>query len=317
MIAIVLLLGAAAVLGAAMRWLPDSGWVYRSPRLGIAAWYAAFTTAAVAVGAAFVESFVPWPAAGAVCTAVIWCSEAMSPGHPPLAWIAARVLAGGVVLAGGLAALRVLRSTRTVVGARRRHRDLVRLAGRRSAGLDATVIDHPQPAAFVVSRRSCGVVVTSGALHQLSDTELAAVLAHERAHAAGYHQVLLDVTRIVALTVPRLRVAGVAREQIARLVEMRADEVAARRHPRRELASALVAMSTGHPGGSIAPGGVPAATGGDTAERLHRLMRPPRRLPAGVSSVLWTALAVLPAAPLAVAATCRWWPMLAVCPWGR
>jgi Zn-dependent protease with chaperone function len=247
---------------------------------------------------------------------VIWCTEAMSPGHTPLAWFTARLLAAAVVVTGGFAALRMWRSARVVAGGRRRHRDMVQLAGRRSADLDATVIDHPQPAAFVVSGQSCGVVVTSGALHQLSAAELAAVLAHERAHAAGHHQVLLDVSRIVALALPRLRVAGIARDQIARLIEMRADEVAAGDHSRRDLGRALVAMATGS-GGFAAPDGVVSATGGDTAERLHRLMRPPHRLPAGMSFALWAAVAALPATPLALAAACRWWPVLALCLWGR
>jgi hypothetical protein len=305
---------AIVVLGAALWWLSSAG--YRSPRLGNSAWHATFVTAAVAVRAALAEAFVPWPGSGAVCTAVIWSSEAMGPGHPPAAWFAAWLLAGGVVVAGGLAVLQVRCSTRTVVGARRRHRDMVRLAGRRSAGLNAAVSDHPWPAAYVVSRRSCGAVVTSGALHQLSDTELAAVLAHERTHAAGHRHVPLDVTRIAALALPRLRVARIAREQIAWLIEMRADEVAVQRHPRRDFARALVAEATGNGGGLAAPDSVPAATGGDTAERLRRLMRPPR-LPRGVRFVLRTTLTALPAAPLAVAAACRWRQVLAVCFWSR
>jgi hypothetical protein len=42
------------------------------------------------------------------------------------------------------------------------------------------------------------VVVTTGALQVLPAERVAAVLDHERAHAAGHHQLLTDVARLLA-----------------------------------------------------------------------------------------------------------------------
>ena len=315
MIAVVLAVLAAVVVAATLRWLPGARWVYRAPRLGIAAWYAVLATAVVAIGSAVAEALLPFPGSSAGgCTAAIWCTEAMGDGHGPLAWLAARLLAAATAAAAGLAVVRGTRSVRAIARSRRQHRDMVWLAGRRIADLNATVIEHPDPAAYVVSGGACGVVVTSGALDRLGEPELAAVLAHERAHAAGHHQMLLDVVRVAAFVLPRARVVATAGDQIERLVEMRADEVAAQRHPRLDLARALVAMTAGH--AAAAPGGLAAATGGDTVERLHRLMRPPRRLPRAIGAALTAAVVALPAVPLALAAACRWWPFLAACLWG-
>lgn len=312
MIAVILAVLAAAVATAALRWLPGARWAYRNPRLGIAAWYAVLLTVALASGSAVAEALVPWPGTSvAACTAVIWCDEATGDGHGPWVWLTARLLAGATMVAVVLAGVRIIGGTRTIVRSRRRHRDMLRVAGRPNAELDATVIDHPQPAAYVISGRRCGVVVTSGALHHLGEGELAAVLGHERAHASGHHQIVLDILKVL----PGAGVVAAARRQVERLVEMLADEVAAERYPRIDLARALVAMTARHAPGTT-PGGLVAATGGDTAERLHRLMRPPQQLPRQVGAAIWIAVAALPVAPMALAAACRWWPFLASCLWG-
>ncbi|MBO3736574.1 M56 family metallopeptidase [Actinoplanes flavus] len=299
MISILLLTVAATVLTAAAHWLPAASWVYRAPRLGIAAWYAALITGAAAIGCAVAEVLWPWQAAGE---------------HGPLVWLMVRLLAAGAVAVTALVLLRTARAARTIVDSRRRHRDLVRLTGRRRPDLDVTVIEHPQPAAYVAGP-SC-TVITSGALDCLDGREVAAVLAHERAHGAGRHQLLLDMLQIAALVLPRSRVVATAREQVGRLVEIRADEVATRRHAPLSLARALVAMTTTAPGGGpTAPAGVTAATGGHTAERMHRLMRPPPPLPTFASAVLLSAVIALPVLPPTLAAACRWWPILASCLW--
>ncbi|RSM71636.1 hypothetical protein DMB66_07260 [Actinoplanes sp. ATCC 53533] len=318
MITVVLLVFAALVTFSALRWLAVAAWTSRAPRLGIAAWYAVLGTVAIAIISAIAEALIPLPGATpAWCDAVIWCAEAMDDTHSPTAGFTARLLASLTAFAAMLTAIRVLHGARAVAQDRTRHRNAVCLAGRVREDLDATVIDHPQPAAYVISGRTCRVVVTSGALRHLSAAQLAAVLAHERAHAAGHHQLLLDVVRVTAAALPRFTVIATARDQVERLIEIRADDVAARRHRRVDLAHALVTMATTHHRESAAPPtGLAAATGGDATERLHRLMRPPRRLHHAVSVPSWAAVAVLPGVPLALAAACRWWPPLATCLWG-
>jgi Zn-dependent protease with chaperone function len=311
MISIVLLAVAVLVLTVAVRWLPAAGWVYRAPRLGIAAWYAVLLTGVAAVGFAAGELLWPWTgSAEQSCRSVLWCQQAGGE-HGPLMWLAIRVLAVSVVAAAGLILLRTARGVRRLAAARRRHRDMVRLTGRRRPDLDVMVIEHPLPAAYVAGP-SC-TVITSGALDRLGDNEVAAVLAHERAHGAGRHQWLLDVVQVAGLVLPRSRVVATAQEQVSRLVEICADEVAARQHAPLSLARALVAMTT--PGSTAAPAGYAGATGGHTAERMHRLMRPPHRLPTATTAAVAAAVVALPLLPPALAAACRWWPVLAACVW--
>lgn len=315
MTGLILIVVAAGVALAAIRLLPRAEWVYRAPRLGIVAWYTVLLTVAVAVGAALTEILLPWPAQWQTwCDGQAWCDGLGGARHGPVAWIGTRVVAAAASTAVLLRGARALRGTRTLARARRRHRDMVRLAGRRHTGLDATVIEHPRPAAYLAPGAARHPVVTSGAVGRLRPAELAAVVAHERAHADGHHQRLLDIVDVAALAVPRLRVVSTAREQIRRLIEMRADEIAAATHPPLMLARALVAMSAGP--GPAAPAGLVAATGGDTVERLHRLMRPPHRLPRPAEVAIVAAAVALPAAPLLLAAACGWWPVLSTCHWG-
>ncbi len=74
----------------------------------------------------------------------------------------------------------------------RAHAQAAPIVGRRlpvtSPGGDpAVVLDDPRPAAYCVPGRPGTIVLTSGALAVLDPAQLAAVLAHERAHLAGRH----------------------------------------------------------------------------------------------------------------------------------
>ena len=197
----------------------------------------------------------------------------------------------------------------------------VTLAGRPSAELGATVVLHAQPAAYVVAGRGRRVVVTTGALDALSGDELAAVLAHERAHAAGRHDLLLDGVRVLRQAFPAMAVFATAYVELRRLIEMRADEVAATRHSRLSLARALVVMASATDVGTPAPGspapvphGAVAVTGGDAVQRLHRLLAPPDPLSCGHRMVLVAAVALLAAGPAALLVTAQFLPVLSACP---
>jgi beta-lactamase regulating signal transducer with metallopeptidase domain len=111
------------------------------------------------------------------------------------------------------------------------------------------------------------------------------VLAHERAHLAGRHHVLVALTRGLAAIFPWVPVFSRGSAAVARLTEMSADDAAARRAGRRPLIEALLALGTEAPavpsvasGASVASG-VPvtglAAAGYAVAARLQRLLEPP------------------------------------------
>jgi beta-lactamase regulating signal transducer with metallopeptidase domain len=139
---------------------------------------------------------------------------------------------------------------------------------------------------------------------------LTAVLAHERAHAKGRHDLLLNGPRLLLTAFPSVPLFALAHTQLTRLVEIRADDIAIRHHPRLSLARALVTLAAAmayqqHEPAAHTVTGAVAATGGDAAERLQRLLNPPLPLPAGYRVVVAVALtvpALLPAATLTVAA---------------
>jgi len=180
-----------------------------------------------------------------------------------------------------------------------RHAQTARLVGQQVADLEATVLDDPRPAAYCLPGPQPTVVLTTGTLQLLDDAQLAAVLAHERAHLASRHHLLMTMARTGRMVFPFVPLMREADTQVARLTELHADD-AARAGDSGPLATALVILATG---GAVAPAMAAAAT--DVVQRVTRLLRPapplgPRRrlllraavLALAVSPVL---LALLPA----------------------
>jgi Zn-dependent protease with chaperone function len=288
-----ILLAFAAVLTAVIPGrLARVAWPYRSPRLGLLAWQASVHAIVIALALAGAVSVLHWHDAGALaCTVWRICLDALRGAHggsARLAGIAGLALLAALVARLSAGSAQMLRTLRH----RRRHRAMLCRAGRHDARLGATVISDPQPAAYLVPGRRPQVVVTTGALDKLSPEQLAAVVAHERAHAVGRHHWLRDTARLLQRAFPRVPVFAQAEAQVTRLVEMCADDVAAQRHPPINLARALVAMSEPGP----VPGALHAA-GGDAAERLRRLLQPPRPLPVPVraaTALFWTTVPLVP-----------------------
>jgi Zn-dependent protease with chaperone function len=216
------------------------------PRLGVVTWL----TAAVSVVGS-------WFAAAAFLAV-------QGPAFPRLAGLALL----GVL--GGRCVWVTARTWREVRTGRARHRAALALVGRPDGRLGVTIVDSPQPAAYCLPGQAGGVVVvTSGAATVLSPSELSAVLAHERAHLAGRHHALTSVCQALSHLVPRLPLLREVRRQVALLLEMRADDVAARRHGRRTVASAIAAMGMN----PVHPAAL-GAGGADAARRAQRLLTP-------------------------------------------
>jgi Zn-dependent protease with chaperone function len=117
------------------------------------------------------------------------------------------------------------------------------------------------------------IVLTSGALALLDPPQLAAVLAHERAHLAGRHHLLVALTRGLAAVFPAVPLFSRGPENVTRLAEMCADDAAARRSGRRALLAALLAMATG----AAVPVSALGAMACAVTARLRRLAEAPRR----------------------------------------
>jgi beta-lactamase regulating signal transducer with metallopeptidase domain len=214
-------------------------------------------------------------------------------------------LAAGVVLLLLLCWILVA-AFAAVVRARRRQRMLLSLLAHGDPKVPgALVVDHPSATAYCVPGLRSKIVISAGALDLLDQAELAAVLAHERAHLRERHDlVLLPFTALLRA----FRWSAVAREAhgaVALLVEMLADDRALRHRPARELATAL--LRVGAAGGVQAPNGaLPAAdwaADGQVAARVSRLLRPAPRLPVAavaLIAVVAVATVAIPAAFLTV-----------------
>ena len=177
--------------------------------------------------------------------------------------LAVAAVAGGFLRGGCRIGLRASRATR-------RHRELLALAGRPAAGLPGvTMLEHGRPFAYCLAGRPGPVVVTSAALGRLQAGQLAAVLAHERAHQAGRHHRLVLLAQVLRVGFPWLPAARLAHQAVARLVELAADDVAARAQGRRQVAAALAAL-----GDTQVPTSALGATGISAGERIRRLVAP-------------------------------------------
>jgi hypothetical protein len=95
--------------------------------------------------------------------------------------------------------------------------------------------------------------------------------------------------------------------QVARLVEMCADDDACREHSRLALARALVALTA-----SATPAGALSAGGDGALERVHRLMCPPRPLSRPARAGIAACLLALPLTPVMIMALIPFVPALRI-----
>lgn len=180
-------------------WLAGAG-----PRLAIAAWLTAITSvlalALAALGLLARTAIDGWPAfARTVCESVTTgaCPPAVYRSAAYELGLAITAFLGGITMV--VLGWRYGRSLRRASVRTRAHAEAARITGRRiGAGNPAFVLDATQPAVYCVPGRSATIVLTTGALAVLGPDQLTAVLAHERAHLAGRHHLLLAVTRSLA-----------------------------------------------------------------------------------------------------------------------
>ncbi|WP_330179944.1 M56 family metallopeptidase [Nocardia sp. NBC_01503] len=180
------------------------------------------------------------------------------------------MLSGLSALAAGFVAARLVQ---TLLRARRtthEHAQMARLAGRHHARLDAVILDVDQPAAYCVAGKPHTVVISRGVIRALTDDHLEAVLSHERAHLAGRHHLVLALTRGLATVMPRIDLFTVGAAEVARLLEMIADDAAARIHGRGTVLQALLTLS----GIAQGPVGALGAAEVGLAARVERLSAP-------------------------------------------
>jgi Zn-dependent protease with chaperone function len=219
-------------------------------------------------------------------------------GATPMIVVAFRLtcLAGGLALLASLCWVLIAASV-AVLQARRRQRALLTLLAHGDPKVPgALVVDYPSAAAYCLPGLRSRIVVSVGTLELLGRGELAAVLAHERAHLRERHDLVLLPFTALRRAFPRSATCTDAQRAVALLIEMLADDHALRARPARELVSALVRFGTAD--ACPAPAGALAAGEGEMAARVSRLMQPVRPLPTVAVLAVCLVSALLVAAPI-------------------
>ncbi|MEU3608956.1 M56 family metallopeptidase [Streptomyces sp. NPDC035033] len=295
-----LLLGALTAL-TAPRLLARADWAEREPVVALWMWQCAVAavlvsfalsmtfSAAAAWGAVRGQVFAPAP------RAVIDAYELSTSG--PWSAVLAVVLAAGGLWSGAMLGREI-----GLARARRRQRrdDLLvrspQLPGEEQAGGRLVILEGERPDAWWLPGAPPRLVITTAALRRLKGRQLDAVLAHEQGHARARHDWLLHCSGALAAGFPGIPVFAAFREEMHRLVELAADDVASRRFGRLTVALALVELNEER--------GVFAAAGGPAAglpQRVDRLLTATPRLPAGHRLRLTATAALVPVVPVLVA----------------
>ena len=169
--------------------------------------------------------------------------------------------------------------------------------GRREC-LSVTPSDVPAIYCVASGTRSGRILVTTSAIDMLDAAHLHAAVDHERAHLQRHHHAMVLLADIVSTFAHRLKMLRHYPHQVRQLVELDADDVAARKNDRLTLAEALLQLSDPRAMGGTS--NALEAAGGDPASRIRRLIGreqlPSRR---GRRIAAWCLALTLPLLPVA------------------
>lgn len=291
MIVFVLCAGAVPILLTAR-------WTWRAPRVSILVWQAVGLAGVMsAIGAVLSAGLSPYD--GRILPSLVGLGRDFADGRLPASVHPWHVLlvAGGLLLTIYLAAT-MLWCAINVLSARRRHRSLLALVARRDPGTpDALVLDHAAAAAYCLPGWHATLVVSAGTLQMLDRDQLAAVLAHERAHGRERHDLVLLPFTALQRAFPRSRLIHEVVATVSLLVEMCADDQAKRQCSTHPLVTAL--WQFGKSVDMAAPAGALGFTGDPIAIRVNRLIHP-AQIHVTLRAGLLAASALVIATPLSV-----------------
>lgn len=231
-----LLAVAVVTLLAAPHVLARRTWIVRFPRLALLAWGGAATTGVVSALAGLLWWIVAHARVGSTGGPGVEVAAFVS------AWIAGAV-ASGAVAAVALRAVtashqhgRELADLRTVLAACTSRETVV-------GGRTVLVVATPRSFAAGVPGGSPLVVLSEPLLAALEPAEVSAVVEHERAHLRLGHGHVVRLARVHQACVPGLRAPREMRRAVDLLVELIADDRAARTCGAAPLAAALTKLA--------------------------------------------------------------------------
>ncbi len=265
-----ILLGYAAVvalLGGAV--LRRSRWVTHYPRLGVWSWLVAFVSVFLAIAMAGLQMI-----SDEVVHLILTGTGGSAAHFAAISAQTACVIVLTIAVAGTfVGATAVAKSARTMRRESARHLAQLRVAARFDSDLNTFVVASDDLAAYSIAGSTPSVVVTEGVVNTLSERELAAVVAHEAEHLRDRHALKLATAsglRRVFGYVPLFRTGH---QELGQLLEMVADDSAARTSGRRNVASAVLRMAEAR-----SPDFAMSASAGNVSARVRRLLHPEPRL---------------------------------------
>ncbi|MTE21964.1 M48 family metalloprotease [Streptomyces sp. TRM43335] len=304
MVALALLVLGALIAAVAPRVLARGSWPDREPVLALLVWQCVVVAVllccvlamALSGAAAWhaVRGHVFAPAPSRVVEA--YGLSAFGESWPAV--VAVSLACGGVWTAAMLTReIRLARARRRARRAELRARAPMLPGEKPAPGERLVVLEGDRPDAWWLPGSPPRLVVTTAALRRLEGRGLDAVLAHEQGHRRARHDWLLHSSSALASGFPQVPVFRAFRDQVHRLVELSADDMASRRCGRLAVALALVELNEER--GVFDPYAPrPAA---QVPQRIDRLLTARPRLPV-VRRLRVTALAALvPLVPLLVA----------------
>ncbi len=290
---------AVMLVGPVPALLSRSKWPLRAPRAAMVLWQA---IAVAAVLSAFSAGI-------AIASRLFLPGQDGRPTATPLAdigrigwplWTLDVAVLALTLVIGARLAMAVVRVAITTRRRRARHRMLVDLLGMSRDAVsaracaherDLRVLEVAEPLAYCLPGVRSRVVVSEGTLDSLTETEVAAILSHERAHLRARHDLVLEAFTAAHAAFPRFVRSANALDAVQLLVELLADDAAVRTQGRAPLARALVTCAAGRtPLGALGAGGA------------HTLLRV-RRLSGSGNSLMFSTAAYLAAAAILVVPT--------------
>lgn len=203
----------------------------------------------------------------------------LDPASLPVGAIAAALFGGAAVAAVRAAWLR----TAALMAARQEARHLAG-AGALAGGEQVLTIVDDSVDAYAVPGRPGRIVITSGMLDALTDSEREVLLAHERAHVSACHYVFTALVRLCAAANPLLRpLAAAVNYGVERWADERAASVTGSRplvaHTVAKAALASAAAPARRPGPAVVlarlTGPNQLGRRGSVPRRVDALLGPP------------------------------------------
>lgn len=214
--------------------LSRGAWRLSYPRLALAFWYGALLAGLTAI-------------ISSILITLITVTSMQNTATPTLFWVepTALVIFGWVALAGVGAGIALLAIRAEPLAEKDRHTqaEFTLLAAMSECenhyGIDVVIVDSDAPVALSIPGPEERIIISSRLVNELTAPELRSVIEHERAHLTGRHGRLMQIAQLNSSCLPILPAARELERTTQLLIELIADDNAARRSGAVHTANAL------------------------------------------------------------------------------